>query len=159
MLLSILHNGPGECQLYGELIMYISARLENDSGRNGARKFVLFSTGPNAYNAIFATLGKVTVFDSYSLDCGRASSILLRSNSSTAIPVPSVRLVVDFRDILSGCGDNASRVKLHACDRIVVGICVVYRTCSKVPYLPRSQPCTTPIDLDLLHATYPNAPV
>lgn len=49
--------------------------------------------------------------------------------------MPPVRLVVYFRQSLAGRGDDATGVKHHARDRVVVGVGVVDGAGSEVPDL------------------------
>ena len=49
--------------------------------------------------------------------------------------MPPVRLIVYFRHSLAGRGDDATGVKHHARDRVVVGVGVVDGAGSEVPDL------------------------
>jgi hypothetical protein len=49
--------------------------------------------------------------------------------------LPSLDLIVHLDHVLAGRADNPSRIKHHAGDGVVVGVGVVDRPCSEIPYL------------------------
>lgn len=119
---------PDYCKnshLFTETMQIIFARL------------VCRSTSPYTYNSIFASFGQISILDPYTLNSCWADAVHFRSISSATIPMAAVRLVVDFCDILPSRRHDPSCVEHHASNRIVVCVCIVYRSCPKVPYLLR----------------------
>lgn len=64
--------------------------------------------------------------------------IFLCSDPGTAVPVPAVRLIVHFGNVLSGSRHYSSGVEHHARDWVVVRICIMYSTGSEIPDLVMS---------------------
>ena len=82
-------------------------------------------TRPDAYHAVLAPFNSVAVLDAHPLDYGENTSLIVRTDTRPAVPVPAVRLVVDFDDVFACGGDNAARVEHHAGNRVIVGIGVI----------------------------------
>ncbi len=91
--------------------------------------------GPNTHNTVFAALSEVPILDSDFLHRRWLLPILFCCHTSTTFPMSPIRLVVDLDDIFPRSGDDPSRVKHHACYRIVVRIGIVDGPCPKIPDL------------------------
>ena len=66
----------------------------------------------------------VTFLDAYVLDNGRGFVLLGLCDAGAAFPLPRLELIVHLDHVLLGCADNASAVKHHAGDGVIVGICI-----------------------------------
>lgn len=89
---------------------------------------------PCANDTIFPTFKQEAVFDPDPINDAGLSTFAHFKTCAT-IPLPPVRLVVHFHDALARSSNDPSRVKHHACDRMVEGECVENRTRSQVPDL------------------------
>jgi len=87
--------------------------------------YIFTLTRPDAYHAVLAPFNCVTILDAHPLDYGENTSLIVCTDTRPAVPVPAVRLVVDFDDVFTCGGDNAARVEHHASDRIIVGVGVI----------------------------------
>ena len=84
----------------------------------------IVSARPDTDDTVLSALDEVAVFDSHTLDC-RGLRCSISRDASTAVPMPSVRLVVDFSDIFPCCSYNMSHIKCHTRDRVVISIGVI----------------------------------
>lgn len=80
---------------------------------------------PYTHHAVAASLNKVAVSNAHALNNRRAISLLCGVNSSTAVPLPALQLVVDLDNVFARRTDNSSRIEHHAGYGVVVCIRVV----------------------------------
>jgi hypothetical protein len=95
----------------------------------------LQSAGPNTHNAVLPPLDHVSILNSNTFYYARHCFFLLYVHTSTTIPMSAVRLIVHFSNVLASCRYNPAIIKHHACDWIIVGVCVEYIARPEIPYL------------------------
>src|SRR5438034_6038545 len=93
------------------------------------------STCPDAEGAIFSSFSQISFLDSYPYDRRCLAPLFFGSHTSTTVPMPRVRLVIDLDNVFACGGYDPSSIKHHTGDRIIVCIRVVDGSCSKIPYL------------------------
>src|SRR5450432_3219024 len=96
------------------------------------------SAGPNTHNAVFSPFDHVSVLYSNTLYYTWRPFLLLGVYTSTAIPMATVRLIVDFRNVLACRADDSTVVEHHACNRVIISICIEYIARPEIPYLVRN---------------------
>ena len=96
------------------------------------------SAGPDTHDAVFSPFDHISVLYSNTLYYTWRSFLLLGVDTRTAIPMTTVRLIVDFYNILAGRAHNPTIVEHHAGNWAIVGICIEYIARPEIPYLVRS---------------------
>jgi hypothetical protein len=117
------HHDYGRAQIYGvvkECVHRSQAFGERYTVQSGGVSSLLINTsqsaGPNAHSAVLPTLDHVSILYSNTLyDAGRCFFLLCVHTSAT-IPMPAVRLIIHFSNVLASCRYNAAIIKHHACD-------------------------------------------
>lgn len=99
--------------------------------------FLLYLAAPDPHDPILPPLRQIPVFDPHPLHHTDPAIFFctIISSTCTAIPVPSIRPVVDFRYRLTCRGNDAPRIEHHACDGIFVGVGIDDGACAEIPYL------------------------
>lgn len=93
------------------------------------------STCPYPYDPITSTFHHVAISYTYVLHHSRRLALICLDDSRAAVPLSALNLVVHFDYVLARCAYYSSCVKHHACDGVVVRVCVIYGACPEVPYL------------------------
>ncbi len=122
-----------QTQVFSKL--WIMAEGARESRRS--RLFSPASACPYPNDAVLAALGKIPILESYPFNRSWDKAVGFRRDSGTAVPVPTVGLVVDLGYIFTGGGGDSPSVEHHACDWTVVRVRIVYGSCSKIPYLKK----------------------
>ncbi len=107
-------------------------------------------TSPNAHNTVPPAFSQVAVFNANLFYNGRRSALLWSGDARAAIPVTPVCFIVHLYYVFACCGDDATAVEHHACDRGVIGVSIIDCACSKIPDLNGCEQCVWMVGKHLL---------
>lgn len=92
-------------------------------------------TSPDSYNTVPTAFGQVPILDANLFNNRGGFFFFGGRDTGPAVPVSTVRLIINFGDVLAGSRHDSTAIEHHACDWGIICIGIMNCTCPEVPDL------------------------